>query len=48
MPSYDYVLPEAIIDFVEALLPVDQYTQLNARLLSAHQLSDYQRVEKIF
>jgi hypothetical protein len=45
---YYYVLPEATIDFVEALLAVDQYPQLNARLLSAHQLTDYQWVEQIF
>jgi hypothetical protein len=42
-------LPEATInfvaDFVEAPLPADPYTQLQARLLAAHQLTDYQKVE---
>jgi hypothetical protein len=45
-------LPETTInlvtDFVEGLLPADPYTQLKARLLAAHQLTDYQRVEQIF
>ncbi|MFN9685584.1 MAG: hypothetical protein ACK583_10035, partial [Cyanobacteriota bacterium] len=44
-------LPEATInfvaDFVEAPLPADPYTQLRARLLAAHQLTDYQKVEFI-
>ncbi len=44
-------LPEATInfvaDFVEALLPADPYTQLRARLLAAHQLTDYQKVDFI-
>ncbi len=44
-------LPEATInfvaDFVEALLPADSYTQLRARLMAAHQLTDYQKVEFI-
>jgi hypothetical protein len=44
-------LPEATInfvaDFVEALLPADPYTQLRARLLAVHQLTDYQKVEFI-
>ncbi len=44
-------LPEATInfvaDFLEALLPTDPYTQLWARLLAAHQLLDYQKVEFI-
>jgi hypothetical protein len=43
--------PEATInfvaDFVEAPLPADPYTQLRARLLAAHQLTDYQKVEFI-
>ncbi len=34
-------------DLVEALLPADPYTQLPARLLVAHQLTDYQKVEFI-
>jgi hypothetical protein len=45
-------LPEStvnlITDFVGGVLPVDPYTQLKARLLTAHQLTDYQRVEQIF
>jgi hypothetical protein len=44
-------LPEATInfvaDFVEAPLPADPYTQPRARLLAAHQLTDYQKVEFI-
>jgi hypothetical protein len=44
-------LPEVTInfvaDFVEALLPADPYTQLQARLLAAHQLTDYKQVEFI-
>ncbi len=44
-------LPEATIncvaDFVAAPLPADPYTQLRARLLVAHQLTDYQKVEFI-
>ena len=44
-------LPEATVnfvaDFVEAPLPADPYTQLRARLLAAHQLTDYQKVEFI-
>jgi hypothetical protein len=44
-------LPEATInfvaDFVEAPLPANPYTQLRARLLAAHQLTDYQKVEFI-
>ncbi len=44
-------LPEATInfvaDFVEVPLPADPYTQLRARLLAAHQLTDYQKVEFI-
>ncbi len=44
-------LPEAtinfVVDFVEAPLPADPYTQLPARLLAAHQLTDYQKVEFI-
>ncbi len=40
-------LPEATINFVEAPLPADPYTQLRARLLVAHQLTDYQKVEFI-
>ncbi len=40
-------LPEATINFVEARLPADPYTQLRARLLAAHQFTDYQKVEFI-
>jgi hypothetical protein len=44
-------LPESVVnciaDFVEAPLPADPYTQLRIRLLAAHQLSDYQKVEAI-
>jgi hypothetical protein len=36
-----------VADFVEAPLPADPYTQLQARLLAAHQLTDYQKVEFI-
>jgi hypothetical protein len=45
-------LPESMInlvtDFVGGVLPANPYTQLKARLLAAHQLTDYQRVEQIF
>jgi hypothetical protein len=45
-------LPESTVnlvtDFVGGVLPADPYTQLKARLLAAHQLTDYQRVEQIF
>jgi hypothetical protein len=45
-------LPETTINlvtgFVEGNLPENPYTQLKARLLVAHQLTDYQRVEQIF
>jgi hypothetical protein len=44
-------LPEATINFVadfwEAPLPADPYTQLRARLLAAHQLTNYQKVKFI-
>ncbi len=44
-------LPEATINlvdnFVEAPLPADPYTQLRARLLAAHQLTDYQKLDFI-
>jgi hypothetical protein len=36
-----------VADFVEVPLPADPYTQLRARLLVAHQLTDYQKVEFI-
>ncbi len=52
---YYYVLPcllestvNLVTDFVGGVLPADPYTQLKARLLAAHQLTDYQRVEQIF
>jgi hypothetical protein len=45
-------LPESTInlvtDFMVGHLPANPYTQLKARLLAAHQLTDYQRVEQIF
>jgi hypothetical protein len=45
-------LPESTVnlvtDFVGGVLPANPYTQLKARLLAAHQLTDYQRVEQIF
>ncbi len=45
-------LPESTVnlvtDFVGGLLLADPYTQLKARLLAVHQLTDYQRVEQIF
>jgi len=34
-------------NFVEAPLPDDPYTQLWERLMAAHQLTDYQKVEVI-
>jgi hypothetical protein len=37
-----------VTGFVEGNLPENPYTQLKARLLAAHQLTDYQRVEQIF
>jgi hypothetical protein len=44
-------LPEATInlvaDFVEVPLLANPYTQLQARLLGAHQLTNYQKVEFI-
>jgi hypothetical protein len=44
-------LPESTVDLisdlVEGPLPEQPYTQLKARLLAAHQLSDYQKVEKL-
>jgi hypothetical protein len=44
-------LPETtvdlIADLVEGALPEDPYEQLKARLLLAHQLTDYQKVEKL-
>ncbi len=48
-----YALPEAtvslIADLVEAdLLPANPYTELCCRMLAAHQLTDIQRVEKLF
>jgi hypothetical protein len=45
-------LPETTINlvtnFVGGHLPDNLYTQLKARLLAAHQLTDYQHVEQIF
>ena len=44
-------IPESVVnriaDFVEAELPDDPYTQLRARLVTAHELSPYQRVHMI-
>jgi hypothetical protein len=37
-----------VTDFVGGNLPANPYTQLKVRLLTAHQLTDYQRVEQIF
>jgi hypothetical protein len=52
---YYYVLPclpestiNLVTDFLGGVLPANPYTQLKARLLAAHQLTDYQRVEQIF
>jgi hypothetical protein len=52
---YYHVLPclpgstvNLVTDFVGGALPVNPYMQLKARLLAAHQLTDYQRVEQIF
>ncbi len=52
---YHHVLPclletpiNLVTDFVGGHLPDNPYTQLKARLLAAHQLTDYQRVEQIF
>jgi hypothetical protein len=46
-----HALPESTVDLisdlVEGPLPELPYTQLKARLLAAHQLSDYQKVEKL-
>jgi hypothetical protein len=45
-------LPEStinlVMDFVGGHLPANPYTQLKARQLAAHQLTDYQRVKQIF
>ncbi len=38
---------DIISDLVEGPLPELPYTQLKARLLAAHQLSNYQKVEKL-
>ena len=44
-------IPESVVnkiaDFVEAELPADPYTQLRRRLVNAHQLSPYERVDLI-
>jgi hypothetical protein len=44
-------IPESVVnkiaDFVEAELPADPYTQLRNRLVTAHELSPYQRVHMI-
>jgi len=44
-------IPESVVnriaDFVEADLPADPYTQLRARLVTAHELSPYQKVHMI-
>ncbi len=52
---YYHVLPclpettvNLVTDFVGGQLPDNPYTQLKARLLAAHQLTDYQRVEQLF
>ena len=44
-------LPESVVnkiaDFVEAELPEDPYTQLRRRLVTVHELSNYQRVDML-